>query len=146
MVDPTNPALAPLAVLVGEWQVDLTFPAQPHPFRTRASCAWREEGAFLAIHMGDRAAGPPYSIAVVGRDDTTGLYTALYYDDRGVSRIYLMSLEGCEWRQWRDAPGFAQRFVGTLSADSQTITARWEKSTDGTTWEHDFDLIYTRLP
>ncbi len=55
-----------------------------------------------------------------------------------------MSLEGGKWTQWRDAPAFSQRFVGVLRDNGNTITARWEKSFDGTNWEHDFDLTYTR--
>jgi hypothetical protein len=72
------------------------------------------------------------------------MYTALYFDDRGVSRIYQMSLEGRQWKEWRHAPGFSQRFAGTISADGNIISASWEKSSDGTTWQHDFNLTYKR--
>ena len=48
------------------------------------------------------------------------------------------------WRLVRLAPGFSQRFTGTLSEDDSTITGSWEFSPDGSTWEHDFDLTYTR--
>jgi hypothetical protein len=40
---------------------------------------------------------------------------------------------------------FAQRFTGTITDDGRTIRCRWEISHDGTTWEHDFDLVYTRV-
>ena len=46
------------------------------------------------------------------------------------------------WRLWRDNPGFSQRFEGRVSPDRRTITSHWEKSIDGTTWEHDFDITY----
>jgi hypothetical protein len=48
------------------------------------------------------------------------------------------------WKIWRDSPEFRQRFLGKLSADQRTIEARWEKSVDGSPWEHDFDVSYTR--
>ena len=67
-----------------------------------------------------------------------------YYDSRGVSRVYHMTFAGRVWRMWREAPGFWQRFTGTLADDGATITAAWEKSPDGVAWEHDFDMIYTR--
>ena len=35
-------------------------------------------------------------------------------------------------------------FEGTLSDDGSTITGSWEFSPGGSTWEHDFDLTYTR--
>jgi hypothetical protein len=46
---------------------------------------------------------------------------------------------------WREAPGFWQRYEGTVSKDSKTITAHWEKSSDASRWEHDFDVTCTRL-
>jgi hypothetical protein len=39
---------------------------------------------------------------------------------------------------------FSQRYTGTFSDDRDTITGRWEICHDGETWEHDFDLNYTR--
>lgn len=50
------------------------------------------------------------------------------------------------WKLRRDSPGFSQRFEGHFSADQNTITAHWDKSTDGSHWEHDFDVEYTRKP
>jgi hypothetical protein len=55
-----------------------------------------------------------------------------------------MSLEDRVWRLWRNAPGFSQRLEGQLRGDGRIIEARWEKSEDGKTWEHDFDLTYTK--
>ena len=70
----------------------------------------------------------------------------LYFDSRGISRVYQMSLsEDGIWKMWREAPGFFQRFTGKISKDGNTITARWERSNSGVFWEHDFDLTYTRL-
>ena len=43
------------------------------------------------------------------------------------------------------APDFSQRFTGTFDDDHNTIVGRWEISSDGSTWNHDFDLTYTRL-
>jgi hypothetical protein len=69
----------------------------------------------------------------------------LYYDSRSVSRIYEMSFSGSVWKIWRQAPGFWQRYEGKVSNDGKTITAHWEKSSDGTRWEHDFGVMYTKL-
>ena len=141
-----NPALEPLTAFVGDWDVELKFPTDP-PGTTRGSASfeWVEGGAFLMYRLGDRAAGSPFAVHVIGRDDSAETYALLYSDDRGVSRIYQMSFEGNEWKQWRDTPGFSQRFMGTFSADRNRIVARWEKSKDGKYWEHDFDLTYTRI-
>lgn len=82
--------------------------------------------------------------AVIGLDDATDDFTMLYADARGVHRVYRMTFGHGEWRIWRYAPGFNQRFTGTLSADGDTVDARWEMSKDGETWQLDFELTYTR--
>jgi hypothetical protein len=48
------------------------------------------------------------------------------------------------WTMSREAPGFNQRFTGTLSADGDAVDARWEMSRDGVTWQLDFELSYVR--
>ena len=56
-----------------------------------------------------------------------------------------MTFIGSIWTLWREFPGFSQRFHGTFSDDGNIITARWEKSSDGSNWERDFDLTYTKV-
>ena len=56
-----------------------------------------------------------------------------------------MSFDGGVWKIWRQAPGFCQRFAGTFSDDGESIRAAWEKSPDGSGWEHDFDLFYRKV-
>jgi hypothetical protein len=62
-----------------------------------------------------------------------------------VSRVYQMSFGGDGWKMWREAPGFWQRFAGTFGAGGDSIRAYWEKSPDGSSWEFDFDMIYTKI-
>src|SRR5258708_4379141 len=97
------------------------------------------------MRMGNKPSAAPDAMRLIGRDDSTPNYTVLYYDSRGVSRIYQMSFLDGVWKMWREAPGFCQRFEGNVSNDDNTIAARWDKSPDGTTWVHDFDLMYTRI-
>ncbi|MEU8635254.1 hypothetical protein AB0C38_24080 [Amycolatopsis sp. NPDC048633] len=68
----------------------------------------------------------------------------LHYDGRGVCRAYEMAMSDHEWKLWRNADPHPQRFMATISPDGNTITGRWEKATDGETWETDLDLIYRR--
>jgi hypothetical protein len=80
-----------------------------------------------------------------GRDDAEQDYHILYGDGRGVSRVYLMSLEDRTWRIWRHTAEFSQRFEAQVDADHGVITGHWEKSHDaGVTWEHDLNVRYTR--
>jgi hypothetical protein len=96
----------------------------------------------------------PSGIAIIGAglspgpDDAgtePGPVAQHYYDSRGVARVYQMSLTDGVWKVWRDAPGFSQRFSGTMSPEGTTIEGAWEKSRDGVQWEHDFRLTYTKV-
>jgi hypothetical protein len=68
----------------------------------------------------------------------------LYSDERGVARIYQMRLEGSVWKIWIDSPDFSQRITGMFSDDGNTITCPGELSHDGSNWEQDLDVTYTR--
>ena len=140
-----NPALQPLNALVGTWITIGTHPLVPGTtFHGRTSFAWIEGGAFLIMHSQIDEPEIPSAIAIFGSDDATGECTMLYFDERGVSRRYVVSVRDNVLRWWRDAPGFSQRNTSTISADGRTIASRGEYSRDGTTWEPDLELTYTR--
>ena len=144
-----NPELERLAVFVGDWDIEITSMSfHPDPSavaRGHTSFQWLERGAFLLQNSEIPDTEFPRSTSVIGADDSAETYCMLYFDSRGVSRIYRMSLSGGIWTLWREFPGFSQRFHGTFSDDHSTITAYWEKSSDGSHWERDFDLTYTRV-
>ncbi len=139
-----NPRLNDLALLVGDWEMELsnaTF--LPHPadtVRRQVSFEWIEDGAFLVQRLGTDA------LWLISRDEEQPLYKAFYYDARAVSRVYEMSFADQVWTMWRDSAQFSQRFTGRVSADERTITAQWTKRIDQQEWEHDFDVTYRRLP
>jgi hypothetical protein len=142
-----NPALKKLEKLVGTWLMEISnAPFLPDPratVRMNVTCEWFEGGDFLVMHQGT-GGRVPYATWFIGRDQDAMDYTALYIDDRRVSRVYQMSFVKGVWKLWRNSPKFSQRFVGKLSRNKRTITAYWEKSTDGKKWEHDFDVKYLR--
>jgi hypothetical protein len=69
----------------------------------------------------------------------------LYSDERGVCRIYEMTIGNGEWKLWREGEPFSQRFTATFGDDGNTITGRWEIAEDGINYATDFDLIYRRV-
>lgn len=146
---PSNLALDQLAPFIGEWTIEITsmsFREDPSAIeRGHSSFAWLEGGAFLIQHSEISASDFPRSVAVMGPDEEAATYAMLYSDSRGVSRIYRMTFSGGIWTLWREFPGFSQRFHGTFSEDGKIITARWERSSDGSNWERDFDLTYTKI-
>ena len=144
-----NPALEDLDFFAGEWEMELSHPSFP-PRRDETAhghltCEWIEDGALFVMRQAQSSEGPSLARWIVGRDESGADYAVLYSDNRGVSRVYEMSLTEGLWQLWRTAPGFSQRFEGRISPDRKTILARWEKSFDGATWEHDFDIAYLRL-
>ena len=145
----SNLALDQLAVFIGQWNIEITSMSfNPDPsavVQGRSEFAWLEGGAFLMQQSEIDASEFPRSTAVMGPDDEAETYRMLYYDSRGVSRIYRMTFSSGIWTLWRDVPGFSQRFHGTFSEDGRVIRAYWEKSTDGSNWERDFDLTYTKV-
>lgn len=136
-----------LQVLVGEWTMEAGPPGgPPWPGSAWVRFAWLDEGAPLLVqrwHLDLPEA--PDGTAVIGCDGRNGSFFQLYTDERDVQRIYAMSLADGVWKLWRDGEPFSQRFTGELSDDGGTIRGRWEIAHDGTTWETDFDLTYTRV-
>jgi hypothetical protein len=144
----TNPALANLSFLVGDWEMTLSQASfLPDPGQTltgRVEVELIESGGLLAMRQFADPNGPPLASWVIGRDAARPGYTVLYTDDRGVSRVYEMSVAGDEWRIWRNDLDFSQRFTATLSPDRQSVAGRWEKRAATGGWEHDFNIAYSR--
>ena len=117
-------SLEALKPLVGEWRLLATF-------------EWLLGERFLIQRWEVSISGAPDGIAIIGPDpEISGNYLQHYFDTRGVARVYKMSFENGVWKLWRDEADFSpldfsQRYTGTFSDD-------------GKTWEHDFDLTYTK--
>ncbi len=138
-------ALKELEPLVGEWTLEATPPGGPSwPGEATTSFAWMDGNQLLLQRSTIEMPEAPNGICVIGCDAANGTYLQLYTDDRGVCRIYGMSIDHGEWRLWREGEPFDQRFIGRFSDDGNRIDGRWETGTDAG-WETDFDLIYTRV-
>jgi hypothetical protein len=151
-----NPALRQLDALVGAWEIQASGGGQPLG-KARTAFEWLEGGAFLTQHADsvpteyplppEWVANSPFPLTtIMGLDDASETFFMLYADARGVCRVYQMSLGDGVWKIWGQAGSeFFQRFTGTFSGDDNTITAYWERSRDGSTWELDFDVQYTKV-
>jgi hypothetical protein len=139
-------ALKKLEPLVGEWRMTATPPGgEPWPGEGRTTFAWHESGAHLIERSTIGVPGAPDSVSIIGCDAANGTYYQLYSDDRGVCRVYEMSIADGEWKRWRDGDPFPQRFTGRFADDGRTIVGRWEKAENGTNYTTDFDLTYSRV-
>jgi hypothetical protein len=143
--------------LVGSWRTEATHPALPGiVVQGTVDIEWLEGKRFL-IHRA-RADHPdfPDSLSVIGnverervedpqspRSEEAPL-AMHYFDSRGIFRDYEVTIDGTEWRIWRNAPAFRQRFIGTLAPDASTVTGIWQLSDDGERWKDDLQITYRR--
>jgi hypothetical protein len=138
--------LRALEPLVGEWTVEAKGPdGQAWPGQGRASFQWHPSGAHLVQRTIIDVPDAPDSTSIIGCDAANGSFVQLYSDERGVCRIYSMSIDGSEWILQRDGDPFPQRFVGKFGDDARTISGRWEKAEDGSSFAIDFYLTYRKI-
>ncbi len=143
--------LEKLEPFAGEWSMAVAFKDMPPAdVGARVTFEWLPGKRFLIQRWDVPIPEAPDGIAIIGADPNgQGNYLQHYFDSRGVARVYKMSFDDGVWRLWRDEPDFSpldfsQRFTGTFGDDGKTITGSWEINHDGKTWEHDFDLTYTK--
>jgi len=141
-------ALGLLDALVGEWTQEVTGHGDPVGTMT---FEWALDGRYL-LQRSTLPAPFPESLSIIEYDEPAGEFRQHYFDSRGVSRIYRMSLAGSSWTLLRAEPdfsdlAFSQRYVGEISDDGRAVDGRWERSDDGgQTWELDFELRLERRP
>ena len=122
-----------LAPFIGAWNVKASLADE----LATATFEWILGGRFVVQRQEIAHPDAPDSFAILGLEDSG--YVQHYFDSRGVTRRYEMTIENGVWTLTRDEPGFAQRFVGTFSADGNAIEGAWELN-----GAKDFDLTYTR--
>jgi hypothetical protein len=139
-------ALRELEPLVGEWTFEARWPDRElWPGGGRVTVEWHPSGAHLLQHGTAELPEAPDNVSIIGCDAANGTYYQLYSDERGVCRVYEMSIGNGEWKLWREGEPFSQRFTATFGDDGNTITARWEVAEDHTNYTTDFDLVFRRV-
>jgi len=140
----SNLALKLFEPLVGEWQTTGSHPYFPDTvLHGRTTFGWIEGGAFLLVRSEIDHPKFPDGIAIFGSDDEAGAYYQIYFDERGISRKYDVSITENQLTWWRDDAHFSQRF--TMDIDKDKLVSRGEMSRDGGVWEMDLSLTYKKL-
>jgi hypothetical protein len=141
----TNPALAALDRAIGTWTVTGSHPYLPgRTLHGRVEFESAEGGAFVRMHSKMDDPEIPEGIALFGTDDDARTCTMLYFDVRGVSRKYDVSLQSDGFTWSRDEPRFAQRFRVTIAADGNAMQGEGSMKKQGHGWEPDLRLSYVR--
>jgi hypothetical protein len=151
----TNPARdhnQRLEPLIGEWSLTMVLPAHDAAGETagRVTFHWMGDKAFVVERWTVPIPEAPDGLAILGWDEGGDTFLQHYFDERGVARVYEMTFDGHVWTLERIKPDFSpfefsQRFTGTLTEDGNRIDGTWEIAEDHTTWQKDFDLVYTRV-
>lgn len=141
-----NPALAPFHGLIGEWKTAGSHPYLPGvTLLGHSSFEWGEGGAFLIMRSTMDDSRIPDGIAIFGSDDAAATFYLLYFDERGVSRKYDVTV-GDHWLEWsRNDPHLSQHLRITMEADDASMTGSGRMSRDGGAWEDDLSLTFTRI-
>ena len=84
----------------------------------------------------------PDAIGVIGTPEAGEGLVKEHFDSRGVRRTYEVSLEDGVLRNWRDHPGFDQRFSAALGQDS--FEGQWQLARTPGDWQDDLKVIYRR--
>jgi hypothetical protein len=131
-------------IFLGDWTLTVTnqwwLEDPTTVISGNASCEWLGD-SFLRLHAGFE--GVPAWEFIFGRSDARDQNVVLYHDERGVQRVFNLTVEDDTWEMSRTDPDFHQRFVGRV--EGQRIVAQTDASDDaGDTWRKDFDIIFER--
>jgi hypothetical protein len=93
-----------LEVFVGEWIEQVLVPEAP---AGRTTFEWMLDGKYLLQRADSPLPEFPDGLMVISYDEDSGTYTQHYFDSRGVTRLYKMSLGHGVWTLRRDRPDFS---------------------------------------
>jgi hypothetical protein len=140
-----NPALNSLEFLIGEWRTTGTHPEVPgETLRGRTAFSWHEGGAFLIMRSEIDQPLFPSGLAILGSDDVAGRFAMIYFDERGISRLYDVAVgdRTVTWR--RDDPDFSQSVTITADAGGDRLVSRGRMSRKGGDWVDDLSQVFRR--
>jgi hypothetical protein len=141
-----NKALAALEPLLGEWEFTMyncwfleSMASEAKGFTTIE----RLHDAFVVLRSSS-ADKKPGDVWVIGYSDPQEKYQMLYYDHRGVARVFNVDVDGKRMVFWREDKDFYQRM--TLEINAAGLRSMAEASDDmGKTWRKDFDMSYVKV-
>jgi len=136
--------LEPFEALVGTWTIEATHVAlRGAVVPGQSTFEWLEGKRFLVWRSDNPPGTVPRALAVIGGGETPGVWPMHYFDERGVMRVYQVSMDGGVWRMWRDHPGFSQRLSGVFENGGRTLRVSTELN-QGEGWKPDLEMTYRR--
>ena len=140
-----NNALAALEPLIGNWEYTMyncwfleSMDTKVKGFTTIS----RIHGSFVLIQSSN-ADKKPQDIWIIGYSDPQEKYQMLYYDQRGVSRIFNMTFDGKRAFFWREDKDFYQRITIDIKANGLYSIAEASEY-QGRTWRKDLEMDFIK--
>jgi hypothetical protein len=136
------------ARLLGTWRFSGDF--GPGAISTgTATFEWLPGHRFILMRWTFDGGDLPDGVAMIGADAAGEGHLLHVFDSRGIARVYWMDFEYGRVSLERTVGDFsplvvAQRFHGAFSADGERIEGTWEQSHDGSEWERDLAITFTR--
>ncbi|QDZ13106.1 hypothetical protein [Devosia ginsengisoli] len=141
-----NPQLKFFERIIGQWRTTGTHPAMPGvTLHGRISFAWQDGGAFVVWRSEVDDLRFPDGIAIIGSDDAAGTLFISYFDERGVSRKYDVTLGENGFAMQRMDPKFSQRMTFAIEPHGARMVSTGEMSREGAGWEPDLSQTFERL-
>jgi hypothetical protein len=139
--------------LLGEWLENGEMDLGDRVLTITGRATIERLGEFVVLRSTVQPPEFPDSISIIGHGEPDTPSPMHYFDERGVERLFLTTLDAHRWtiwsgdNRWRESPGFYQRYVGTISPGRDRITGAWERGLgdDGDRWEVDFRLDFERI-
>lgn len=139
-----NPALQPLAFLLGQWSTTGTHPAFPgEALPGMTSFDWAEGGAFLLMRSRTDHEDFPDGIAIFSSDDALGTMMMSWFDERGISRLCPVAAGRNSVSWHHDDPAFMQR-VTITRLDPDRLVSEGQMAKDGGPWGPDLSQAFVR--
>jgi hypothetical protein len=125
--------------LLGTWSITLRHAALAEPVSGLQRYERVLDGAFVQLHW--TYAHPDFPDAIALLDERT----CHYFDVRGVTRVFDLTIDASGWSMVRSDEDFWQRSAARFLG-SDAMEGSGENSFDrGASWDHDFSISYARV-
>lgn len=147
-----------LAKIAGRWRTSGHVIGDPQVRVVGSDTYELFPGGHFLVHYVDVTVGgqPVRAIEIIGEPDGDGGYLTRSYDGDGNAEIMHLHIdedsvfhfagggEIASVAQPDDAPTARVRSTVTVASDGASMTARWERSDDGETWQAWMDIHFAR--
>ena len=140
-----------LEAFVGKWNFEGQAQASPYGPAGKVTSVdtfeWLAGGFFMSHHWDVRQGGTEIKgMEVLGYDSRGKTYTSRFFDNFGNSGAVKATVNGNTWTWTADSDvgGKPLKERGTTVVTGDTMTSKWEYSSDGSKWLPNFEVKGTR--